>query len=170
VLRKQHIHVHGMFVYGFDQDQKETVEETIRFAKRNKLTSTQFLILTPFPGTGFYEQMKEENRIRFQDWSLYDAHHAVFEPKHMNQFDLQRAQIESHAKFYSLWEIFRRTATFSWVDLSLAIYARRLNRRWLRKNKTFLKVMDLVRPRKDAFVTVNYQQKVTIDCETINVI
>ena len=54
--------VHGMFAYGFDDDWR-TVKETVRFAKRARLSSTQFMILTPLPGSEFYDQVKCENRI-----------------------------------------------------------------------------------------------------------
>ncbi|MGA2532394.1 MAG: radical SAM protein, partial [Candidatus Aminicenantales bacterium] len=80
VLRRNGIHIHGMFVLGFDQDDWETVKKTVRFAKKARLSTTQFLILTPLPGSEFYNRMQAEHRLRFRDWALYDAHHAVFEP------------------------------------------------------------------------------------------
>jgi len=80
VLRKERIHVHGMFVYGFDHDDWKTVKKTVKFAKKAGLTSSQFLILTPLPGSEFFSQVIGEKRIKFTDWSLYDAHHAVFQP------------------------------------------------------------------------------------------
>ena len=93
VFRQQQIHVHGMFVYGFDDDDWHTVKETVRFAKRAKFSSTQFMILTPLPGSEFYDRVRRENRIQFHDWALYDARHAVFKPKQLSLFELQQAQI-----------------------------------------------------------------------------
>ncbi len=93
VLHRNRIHIHGMFVIGFDQDDWKTVEQTVRFAEKTRLTSTQFLILTPLPGTEFHDKMAAENRIQFGDWSLYDAHHAVFRPARFSIFDLQKAQM-----------------------------------------------------------------------------
>jgi radical SAM superfamily enzyme YgiQ (UPF0313 family) len=167
VLRKQSIHVHGMFVYGFDNDDWRTVKETVRFAKRARLSSTQFMILTPLPGSEFYDQMTCENRIQFRDWSLYDAHHAVFLPRRLSLFELQKAQIFSHSKFYSKMEVIRRALTFAWVDLSLAVYARNLNRTWQKKNKTFMKVMELCRPKKEANIQIDYQEKVRFDDDPV---
>ena len=97
-----------MFVYGFDQDNWKTVKETVKFAKRMGLMSTQFLILTPLPGSQFYKKLVAENRIELKDWSLYDAHHAVFKPALMTMSELQRAQIYSHARFYSIRETFKK--------------------------------------------------------------
>ena len=80
VLRRRRIRIHGMFVYGFDEDDWRTVRRTVRFAKKARLASSQFMILTPFPGSDFYGKISAEQRIRFRDWNLYDAHHVVFEP------------------------------------------------------------------------------------------
>ena len=57
MLQKHGIGIHGMFVYGFDEDDGRTVRETVKFAKRLHLNTTQFLILTPLPGSEFYNQM-----------------------------------------------------------------------------------------------------------------
>jgi radical SAM superfamily enzyme YgiQ (UPF0313 family) len=164
-LKRQRIHVHGMFVYGFDDDDWRTVRETVRFAKRARLSSTQFMILTPLPGSDFYDQVKCENRIQFRDWSLYDAHHAVFRPRGLSLFELQKAQIFSHSKFYSIMEVIRRALSFSWMDMSLAVYARNLNRTWQKKNRTFLAVMDLCRPKKEAKIQIDYQEQVRFEDE-----
>jgi radical SAM superfamily enzyme YgiQ (UPF0313 family) len=165
ILRRQGIHVHGMFVYGFDDDDWHTVQETVRFAKQARLSSTQFMILTPFPGSDFYDQAMRENRIHFRDWSLYDAHHAVFKPSRLTLFELQRAQMFSHAKFYSFLAVLRRALTFDWVDLSIAIYARKLNRLWQKQNKAFLKVMELFRSKKEPKITIDYQEQVRFEDE-----
>ncbi|RPI01429.1 MAG: radical SAM protein [Calditrichaeota bacterium] len=165
VLHKQGIRIHGMFVYGFDEDDWYTVKETVRFAKRAKLSSTQFLLLTPLPGSEFYDQVTDEKRIQFHDWALYDAHHAVFKPKRLSLFDLQRAQIFSHSKFYSFIQVIRRAMSFAWVEFAIAVYARKLNRLWQKKNKTFLRVMELCRPRKEAKIMIDYQERVRLEDE-----
>jgi radical SAM superfamily enzyme YgiQ (UPF0313 family) len=170
VLHRQGIRIHGMFVYGFDEDDWDTVKETVRFAKRAKLSSTQFLLLTPLPGSEFYEQVTGEDRIQFHDWSLYDAHHAVFKPKRLSLFDLQRAQIFSHSKFYTFIEVIRRAMSFAWVELGIAVYARKLNRLWQKKNKTFLKVMDLFRSKKDVEITIDYKERVRLEDEVVGAV
>ena len=163
MLRQQRIHVHGMFVYGFDDDDWHTVKETVRFAKKARFSSTQFMILTPLPGSEFYDRVTRENRIQFHDWALYDAHHAVFKPKRLSLFELQRAQIFSHSKFYSFIEVIRRAMSFAWVEFAIAVYARKLNRLWQKQNKTFLKVMDLFRSKKEVEIKIDYQERVLLD-------
>jgi radical SAM superfamily enzyme YgiQ (UPF0313 family) len=164
VLRRRRIRIHGMFVFGFDEDDWRTVRRTVRFAKRSRLTSSQFMILTPLPGSEFYDRVCAQDRIRFRDWNLYDAHHVVFEPTRLEPLDLQRAQIYSHRKFYSLATSLRKLINFKWVDLAIAHYARKLNRRWLKINRTYLTVLSLLRPkRKHQHVTVDYREEAVLD-------
>ncbi len=158
LLRKHHIHIHGMFVLGFDEDDWQTIKETVKFAKKSKLTSTQFLILTPLPGSELYKKIRSENRIAFRDWTLYDAHHVVFQPARFSLFDLQKAQIFSHKKFYSLKELVLKFLRGWWLDIGLAVYARKINRSWQKKNKTFLKVVALLKPRPGTKITIDYRE------------
>ncbi|MGB8952489.1 MAG: radical SAM protein [Candidatus Aminicenantales bacterium] len=163
VLNKNRIHIHGMFVYGFDDDDWKTVKETVRFAKKAKLNSTQFLILTPLPGSEFFHKVVSENRIQFRDWSLYDAHHVVFKPARFSLFDLQKAQIFSHKKFYSLKEMAKKFIKGKWLDLGIAHYARNLNRMWQRRNRLFLKAISLLRPMRGAKISIDYKEEIILD-------
>ena len=163
IIKRNRIHIHGMFVYGFDEDDWATVKKTVRFAKRSGLSSTQFLILTPLPGSRFFYKMINQERILFKDWALYDAHHVVFQPARFSLFGLQKAQIFSHKKFYSRFRIVPKVIRGKWVDLGLAHYARNLNRMWQKKNKTFLKVVDLLTTKKEAKIKIDYQQDILID-------
>jgi len=132
IIQSYGIHVHGMFVYGFDSDSIPIVKETVRFARNLDITSVQFLILTPYPGTRFYAEVK--NRIVSRDWSLYDAHHVVFRPKHFSMKALQFAQVKSHNGFYSWGRIFRLAAAKRWVATGIALYSHALNFLYVIKN------------------------------------
>jgi radical SAM superfamily enzyme YgiQ (UPF0313 family) len=163
VIRRSRIHVHGMFIYGFDEDDWKTVKKTVRFAKKSGLNSTQFLILTPLPGSKLFYKIRDQERILFKDWALYDAHHVVFQPARLSLFGLQKAQIFSHKKFYSGFRMIGKFIRGKWLDLGLAHYARNLNRMWQKKNKTFLKVVDLLSTKKEAKIKIDYQQEILID-------
>jgi radical SAM superfamily enzyme YgiQ (UPF0313 family) len=164
VLRRHRIHIHGMFVLGFDEDDWKTVKKTLRFAKKARLSTTQFLILTPLPGSELYERMEAEHRLRFRDWALYDAHHVVFQPARFTLPDLQKAQIFCHRKFYSLKQTARKLLAREWISVGVAHYARKLNRTWRRRNKTYLKVVELLRPRPGgAKISVDYRESIRLD-------
>jgi radical SAM superfamily enzyme YgiQ (UPF0313 family) len=136
VINSFNINIHGMFVHGFDQDTWESVKTTLKFAKKLKISSAQFLILTPFPGSEFYAHVHD--RIVSKNWSLYDAHHVVYKPNNFSIFDLQMAQLYSHEKFYSAVEITKRFFRRKWISFGLSFYARYMNMKWKIQNRAYL--------------------------------
>lgn len=162
VLHKNRIQVHGMFVFGFENDDKNIINETIRFANRSHIQTVQFLILTPLPGSETFRKLTEQGRIKFFDWTLYDAHHAVFETNHLTIDELQRAQIKGHQSFYSIRQLLKRALRFEWHQVLIGFYARRINRIWKKKNKTWLKVLELLRPNFNFHISIDVKQIVRL--------
>ncbi len=145
-IRKRKIHVHGMFVFGFDSDTIESTRATVRFALKEKVDSTQFLILTPLPGSGFYNRMLAEGRIIDTQWDTYDAHHVKFMPRGLSPWDLQRMQIEAHKRFYSPVHVVGRLLRGRVGGFIIGVYAQALNRRWQMQEKDYLRLLRLLRP------------------------
>ncbi|MFH0882888.1 MAG: radical SAM protein [bacterium] len=162
-FRKIGIHVHGMFILGLDSDSMQTVRQTVRFARRHRIGTAQFLILTPLPGSAQFEVLKREGRIAFTDWSLYDAHHVVYKPTNFSLAGLQRAQISAHRAFYSLRDTVRRLLSFHFGEFVVAIYARKLNRNWKKKNKAWLTLLSLLGCRKNLTITADVRQIIELD-------
>ncbi len=100
------IKVHGMFVLGGDDD-VATIRATVRFAKKAKIDTVQFLMLTPLPGTPLYTDLKKQNRLLTENWANYDAHHVVFQPKKISAYILQIETIKAMRYFYSVWQIWK---------------------------------------------------------------
>jgi len=135
------IRIHGMFVLGSDHDDIETIRDTAKFAKKNRIDTVQFMILTPLPGTQQYQEFKEQNRLLTTDWSLYDAHHVVYQPKLMTPFELQVETLRAMRAFYSIWEIIKVALRFDFLAMILKSYGHRLQTRWQRRNRSYLKVI-----------------------------
>ena len=143
-IRKFHEHdirIHGMFVLGSDHDTVETIRSTAVFAKKNRIDTVQFMILTPMPGTRLYYDYKEQNRLLTTDWSLYDGHHAVHEPKLMTPFDLQVETMRAMRAFYSIWEIIKVTVRFDFLAMILKTYGHRLQIRWQKRNRNYIQMI-----------------------------
>jgi radical SAM superfamily enzyme YgiQ (UPF0313 family) len=140
-IRKRGIHIHGMFVFGFDSDTPATTRATVDFALREKIDSVQFLILTPLPGSGFYTQMLAEGRLLDTAWDTYDAHHVKFLPRGFTPYELQRAQIKAHARFYSPAHVLARLFRGRVAGFVIGLYAGRLNIRWQKMERTYLALL-----------------------------
>jgi len=140
-LRHRGIHVHGMFVFGFDADSPETVRATVDFAIRERIDSAQFLLLTPLPGSELFERLSAEGRLNDRDWDDYDAHHVTFRPTGFTAWKLQLAQIRAHARFYSWAHVVGRLLHGKLAGFLVGVYAHRLNHRWARKERGYLRAL-----------------------------
>lgn len=138
-FRGRGIRVHGMFVFGSDQDDRRTIRETVRFARETGIDTVQFLILTPAPGTPVYDEIAAAGRLLSRDWALYDAHHVVYEPLLLTCEELQRETQRASARFYSLGNALRSALRGELFDLGLKLYAWRAARRLVRNKAPFLR-------------------------------
>ena len=87
-IKKKGILIHASMVFGFDSDTQETFKETVRFLIKNKVSTVSFNILTPYPGTKVYEDLKKEQRLLSTNWKYYDHNTVVFKPKKMTPYQL----------------------------------------------------------------------------------
>jgi|WetSurMetagenome_2_1015567.scaffolds.fasta_scaffold17222_2 radical SAM superfamily enzyme YgiQ (UPF0313 family) len=127
-IHRRRIRIHGMFIFGSDLDTRETFHETVRFARTHHIESTQFMILTPLPGTPVFDEMDRQGRLLSRDWSLYDAHHAVFEPKNMSTFELQVETLRAFGRFYSLGLALRRLTRTDFYGMAVTLWGRQATR------------------------------------------
>ncbi|MBN1307124.1 MAG: B12-binding domain-containing radical SAM protein [Chitinispirillaceae bacterium] len=101
-IRRQGISIHGMFIFGDDHDTTESMQATVDFAIRHHIDTVQFMILTPFPGTQYYESIVAQNRLIHKRWDYYNAMFPVFRPATMSPSTLQRETLRAYERFYSL--------------------------------------------------------------------
>jgi radical SAM superfamily enzyme YgiQ (UPF0313 family) len=102
VIHECGINIHGMFIFGDDNDTVETLRQTVDFAIDYHIDTVQFAILTPFPGTQTNEKMVAEKRMFHKRWENYNGMYVVFQPKTMTAAQLQKEMISAYRKFYSL--------------------------------------------------------------------
>jgi radical SAM superfamily enzyme YgiQ (UPF0313 family) len=110
-IRKIHsfgISLWGAFIFGFDHDTWQDCLHACRFAQRANLAMSCYPILTPYPGTAFYERFAREGRLRTGDWKRYNGASVVYEPLRMTAKELRHAQMAAFAEFYSLRSAVRR--------------------------------------------------------------
>lgn len=103
-IRRLHslgIMINGSFVFGLDDDDKDVFSRTVDWAVKNALTTCTFHILTPYPGTGLYKTMKNENRLLHNNWDLYDTRHVVYKTIGLSAEELKEGYDWAYRSFYS---------------------------------------------------------------------
>ncbi|WP_319407655.1 radical SAM protein [uncultured Desulfosarcina sp.] len=104
-IKRYHDHgvgVEGTILLGLDNHTEDGILRLIDFLMEIELDLAEFTVLTPFPHTSAYEDLKRKNRILSFDWNEYTADKVVFQPKHMSAERLQ--ELLTHA-----WDTFYRT-------------------------------------------------------------
>jgi anaerobic magnesium-protoporphyrin IX monomethyl ester cyclase len=98
MLRRNGIETWGAFMMGEMSETREEIETTIQFAKSLNPGTAQFTILTPYPGTPLWAEVKD--RLITRDWNLYDAMHSVFRPDHLSPGELEKLCRKAYREFY----------------------------------------------------------------------
>lgn len=135
-IRKNKIKIHGMFVLGGEDDSKETIWETLRFAIKQKIDTIQMMILTPFPGTRVHEELIRQKRIFNTDWSLYDGQHVVFTPKLLSARALQVSVLKAYIRFYSLYNSFALFIRLHFRNAFFRLMGHAIVKDWMRHNRS----------------------------------
>jgi len=81
-----------------------SLRQTLQFALRHGIDTVQFMILTPLPGTRYFQDMEREDRLLTREWHLYDGQHVVYSPSRMSPYELQKETFKAMKRFYSLYE------------------------------------------------------------------
>jgi radical SAM superfamily enzyme YgiQ (UPF0313 family) len=110
-FRKHGLAVYGTFVFGYDHDTPAVIEESVAFAREQKLFLAAFNHLTPFPGTPLYGRLKEQGRLHQDAWWLNTAGRVgavTFQPQQMTPKELEAACLAARRKFYGYGSIAER--------------------------------------------------------------
>ena len=107
-LHSRGIMINASFVFGMDGDDETVFDATVRWVVKNRIETVTSHILTPYPGTAFYERMKSEGRITDDDLSHYDTALVVFRPKGMSAEALYNGYLKVYRDIYSIPNILRR--------------------------------------------------------------
>jgi len=98
ILKDNKIEMTASFIIGALGEDKKMVEDTLRFAKSLNPNTVSFTILTPYPGTDLFEQVRD--RIITFDWRKYDGIHSVIRLKHFKPIQLQLTLLRFYISFY----------------------------------------------------------------------
>ena len=102
-VQRYHDHgigVEGTILLGLDDHTESFIDRFLDFLITIELDLAEFTVLTPFPHTRYWHDLKDEGRIFDFDWSHYNAGNVVFQPRHMTPDRLQWFFEEAWRRFY----------------------------------------------------------------------
>jgi anaerobic magnesium-protoporphyrin IX monomethyl ester cyclase len=124
IARKKGFKTWAFFMVGLPGENKDTIKETISFARRMDPDFAKFLIFKPFPGSDIYNDIKDEGLIDDFDPADYGVYTPpVHHLKSMSAAEMIKWQKRAFRAFYfrpsKIWSHLRRQHSISQLKLSL---------------------------------------------------
>jgi radical SAM superfamily enzyme YgiQ (UPF0313 family) len=104
------------FVLGFPDDTETEIRGLLEYALQLNPTRAEFQVLTPYPGTRFYDEHQEW--IVQRDFPRYARYTPLLEGDALTPEQLRTLQGECFERFYCRWGYLRANAHLLWPGLS----------------------------------------------------
>lgn len=89
-----------MFVTGSRKDTHESMEAQRQFSLDIGADIAIFTVLTPFPGTSFFELAKSNGWIKDFNYAHYDMAHAIMPTETLTRSEVQEELFKCYKAFY----------------------------------------------------------------------
>ncbi|RPI85936.1 MAG: hypothetical protein EHM42_06370 [Planctomycetaceae bacterium] len=119
MCRSLGVRVISGFMIGFPEDTKASIRAVLRYAKQVNPYAANFNICTPYPGTGFINEI--EPFIASRDWSRYDVYSANLKYEHLTAELVEELHRECFRHYYFRWEYLRANWAFLMPRLHAAV-------------------------------------------------
>ena len=94
---------------GLDDDTEESIKETARFVIDNKITAPKFYIITPVPGTPFFDEVKDSGDLVNKNIYEYSpSGPSVKNSQNLSAEEIDRLYWWLYNEVYSVKNIFKR--------------------------------------------------------------
>lgn len=116
MMKKLGFNVHSTFVFGLPGETRQTIKESVEFAKRLSPTTVQFSTAVPLPGTELHSYLKSQGFLTTDNWDDYLALHPIFQYPELPTGELMDAVKKAYRSYYfrpyyvkvGVKELFRR--------------------------------------------------------------
>lgn len=97
------INVLTSFILGFPGETAAEIDETIDFSIKLNADYSQYSILTPFPGTPIYHELKDKKLLDTENWDKYTVLKSVikYENIGLSKKFVERKLAKAYLKFYT---------------------------------------------------------------------
>ncbi|MFX1575110.1 MAG: B12-binding domain-containing radical SAM protein [Promethearchaeota archaeon] len=100
LLQDRGISIFGGVIIGYPGETKTMVRQNIQFARSLNLTCIQFTPITAFPGTDFYNEMKEKGMVTSNNFKHYNLFHPMMRTNQLTNIEMYRLVAEAYSAYY----------------------------------------------------------------------
>ena len=103
------------FMIGFPEDTAQSIRRVLRYARLVNPTFANFNIVTPYPGTEFYQQVVQD--IADFDVTKYNVYTPVMKYQHLTAAEVSAWHARGFTKFYNRWDWLKAHGHLVWPAL-----------------------------------------------------
>jgi len=121
------LEVRGSFIIGSPEEDKESMQATLDFAKYLDVDLFQLNIMTPYPGTQIFQRAERDGLLLHQNWNEYGQGEVLLKNKNLTAEQIYQFEKYAFKSFYlrpkQLLRQLRRITSFRQIrDLFLGFY------------------------------------------------
>lgn len=99
--KKLGIQVSAFYIIGYEGDTEETIKSTFDYAIHLGTDIARFSVSTPYPGTRFYDQLKNDGRLITENFENYTQFNLVFKHKSLSPEKIQDLLRQGMRRYYT---------------------------------------------------------------------
>lgn len=103
------------FMIGFPDDTEQSIQQVLNYARKINPTFANFNIVTPYPGTAFFDEIKSQ--ISDPRLDNYDVYHPVLKYKYLTASRVKELHARCFERFYFRMRYLRANAHLLWPVL-----------------------------------------------------
>jgi radical SAM superfamily enzyme YgiQ (UPF0313 family) len=102
LTKENDIFAHAHLMIGFPEENEDSINRSIQFIGEIEPDSVNINIVTPYPGTEFYDEVIANGHLSNQDWSLFTSFEPISEIRYLESEDLKKARKKIKRQFYKI--------------------------------------------------------------------
>jgi radical SAM superfamily enzyme YgiQ (UPF0313 family) len=103
------------FMIGFPEDTEQSIRRVRDYAIALGPTFANFNVVTPYPGTAFFEQMRD--RLAGIDYSRFNVYTPLLKYDHLTPERIEWLLAKCFRRYYFRWQYLRENASLLWPVL-----------------------------------------------------
>ena len=103
LARQAGLETWGMFMLGLSADTEQTMQDTIRYARRAPVDVKKLGITVPFPGTPMFNDLRLAGRMKTYDWDDYNVYNessSIFDHPNLSWATIQKYYKDAYMDIY----------------------------------------------------------------------
>jgi radical SAM superfamily enzyme YgiQ (UPF0313 family) len=103
------------FMIGFPEDTEYSIRQVLRYAMSLGPTFANFNVVTPYPGTAFFDAMRD--RIETIDYNRFNVYTPLLKYDHLSPRQVEGLLGKCFQHYYFRWQYFKENAALLWPGL-----------------------------------------------------